>query len=115
MSGGGVKVQLLFIPELSKLKGELKMKQYMKLLGLKARDVITGVEGVIDSVCFDLYGCIQVSLRPEGKDKNDEPYKGFWYDHKRMVVLNHTPVMTVPNFDTEPGKERGPADKAPRR
>jgi hypothetical protein len=31
-------------------------ERHIELLGLKAKDRITGFSGVIDSVCFDLFG-----------------------------------------------------------
>ena len=31
------------------------MQQYMKFLGETVRDKITGVEGTVTSICFDLY------------------------------------------------------------
>ena len=37
----------------------------LKLLGLKVKDKVTGFTGIITSVSFDLYGCIQVIITPE--------------------------------------------------
>jgi hypothetical protein len=31
----------------------------LKLLGTKVRDVVTGFVGIVTSVSFDLYGCVQ--------------------------------------------------------
>jgi hypothetical protein len=81
-----------------------------ELLGRRARDVITGLEGVIDSICFDLYGCIQASLRPDGFTDKGEVKPAHWYDIKRLVASGD-PLMPVPDFSLP---EVGPADKAAR-
>lgn len=87
------------------------MKQFMNLMGLKAKDRVTGFSGVVECVSFDLYGCVQVTLRPEADKKDGKPRDAHWFDHKRIEVLSKTPVMAVPNFDIAPGIERGPAQK----
>lgn len=90
------------------------MKQYMALMGLKAKDKVTGYTGVVTCVSFDLYGCIQVALLPAATNDGKDADGGKWFDHKRIEVLDKTPVMALPNFDTTPGVERGPAAKPPR-
>jgi hypothetical protein len=86
------------------------MKRHLALLGLKVRDVVSGFEGVAESVCFDLYGCVQAVVRPEiGKDaKINEFPDGRYFDVKRLKALSDTPVMAVPNFALP---EIGAADK----
>lgn len=87
------------------------MNEYMEKLGLKGRDRVTGVKGVVTSISFDLYGCVQFVLTPEA-DKDGKPGDGFWYDAKRIETLDSTPVMTPPSFATMPaGHEIGAAEK----
>lgn len=87
------------------------MNAYMELLGLKCRDRVTGFKGIVSSVSFDLYGCVQVSLTPE-VDKEGKAGDGYWYDHKRIDVLDKTPVMARPIYETKrPGQEIGAAEK----
>ena len=63
----------------------------LKLLGFKAQDKVTGFKGVITSVSFDLFGCIQAALSaPEKDGKIGESY---WLDTNRMKILSKTPVM----------------------
>lgn len=89
------------------------MNEYMNLLGLKAKDRISGFNGVVTTVAFDLYGCVQVIITPE-VDKEGKPSDGIWFDAKRLEVTSERPVMTPPTFDTLPaGKEKGPAAKPP--
>lgn len=92
------------------------MTNHLELLGLKVKDVVSGAEGVIDSVCYDLYGCVQVSLRP-AVTKDGELKPGHWMDISRIKILSKTPVMKVPGlgyFTQDAPKMPGPAEKAPR-
>jgi len=84
--------------------------KYFDLLGFVCRDVVTGFEGVADSLSFDLYGCIQIGLRPKLKkdSKIDEYPEGRWFDAKRLKKVGTKPVMEAPDFDLP---EIGAADK----
>lgn len=88
------------------------MQKHMDLLGLKARDKVTGFEGVVSTVSFDLYGCIQVVLTPP-LDGDGKKQDGVWFDVARLEVTDDVPVMDVPDFESGPiadGKH-GPAEK----
>jgi hypothetical protein len=37
---------------------------HLQMLGFNAKDRVTGFSGVVSSICFDLYGCVQAALRP---------------------------------------------------
>jgi len=75
-----------------------KMEKYTRLLGKTAKDKVTGFEGVITSMCFDLYGCIQgIITAPVGKDGTRPDDK--WFDMNRLVIKNKKPVMELPDFD----------------
>lgn len=87
---------------------ETNVNKYLQLLGLKVRDRVSNMEGIVTSVSFDLYGCVQCIVDHGHDDKMER--KAHWYDHKRLEVLNQTPVMEQPSFD-EPGAERGGFDK----
>lgn len=89
--------------------------QHFELMGKKAKDKITGFKGVVDSVCFDLYGCIQVSLRPP-LDKDGKVPDGRWFDVTRITVTSKTPVIELPNYSNGYIAEgrKGPADKPDR-
>lgn len=90
--------------------------QTIDLLGYKATDKVTGFQGVISSVCFDLYGCVQAALTPLAKDGTVPD--GRWFDVQRLVVSTNR-VMTPPDFDaraaTPAEYDSGPAEKAPPR
>ena len=84
----------------------------MDLIGRKAEDKVTGFKGVIESVSFDLYGCIQGLLRPQAS-KTGELKDGFWLDVSRLKVSKTKPVMKQPNWSYGDAAEggNGPAKK----
>jgi hypothetical protein len=86
------------------------MQRYFNILGHKVRDKITGYEGIAESLAFDLYGCVQIAVRPmlaKGAKPGEYP-DGRWFDFARFEIISKTPVMDVPTFAD---KEHGPADK----
>ena len=70
---------------------------HLEKLGLNARDKVTGLEGVISSISFDLYGCIQYAIQPPAKD--GERRDSWWHDANRVVILSDVPVMDPPDFN----------------
>lgn len=87
------------------------MQQHMKLLGMQVRDSVTGFVGVVSSIGFDLYGCVQAIVTP-GMGKDGRVGDSLWFDVKRLIVTSKKPVMSVPNFGAMPaGKEIGAAEK----
>lgn len=106
-------------------------KKHIELLGLSAKDKVTGFKGVIDSVTFDLYGCIQASLRPPIDDVRKEineigltswltkPRNGNGngrVDVTRLEVSKER-IIDPPNFAEGYVAEgyKGPSDKPSRR
>lgn len=85
------------------------MNEHIELLGYRAKDKITGMEGVITSICFDLYGCVQAVLNP-GLDKDGKPKENFWYDVNRLEISKKS-VMKHPPFPSLRAKVTGPAEK----
>jgi hypothetical protein len=89
----------------------------IQLLGLKAKDRVTGYEGVITTTSFDLYGCVQVALTPAAKEGAEEIKFGHWFDVNRVEIKCEDRVMPVPDFDakgTVPAKyDNGAAPKPP--
>jgi hypothetical protein len=82
------------------------------MLGLKVEDKVTGYKGIVCSVGFDLYGCIQVIVNP-GIDKDGKFQESSWLDISRLKVIDKKPVMDRPNFEFGPVAEgkKGPAEK----
>jgi len=75
------------------------IKKHFELLGLEAKDKVTGYSGVVTSLSFDLYGCIQVVLTPECTEKDNGYQRGSWFDIRRLEIIGSTPVMDMPNYD----------------
>jgi len=90
----------------------INIKQHLSLLGLKVEDRITGFKGVVASVGFDLYGCVQAIVNP-GIDKAGKMVDSLWFDIARLKVLSRKPVMRLPDFEYGPAAEgrKGAAEK----
>ena len=88
--------------------------KYLDLLGHTVTDSVTGYKGVVECISYDLYGCIQLGVRPEINDKG-EMQDARWIDAKRVIPasISEQPVMAVPSFEDDV-QEDGPAEK-PRR
>ena len=71
---------------------------FLKLLGLPAKDKVTGFKGIVTSLSFDLFGCVQVVLTPETKKGGTNIENGHWLDVTRLKILSETPVMELPDF-----------------
>jgi hypothetical protein len=87
------------------------MKDFLNLLGLPVEDKITKFKGVVTSVSFDVYGCVQCVVHPPvGKD--GMPKDGHWFDWKRLTVTSKKTALSPMPFDgMKIGQERGPAAK----
>jgi len=78
------------------------MREYLKTLGFKVVDSVTGFKGVVTSISFDLYGCVQAIVTPEA-DKDGKIEESRWFDTKRLIIASKKPVMPIPTFETIPG------------
>lgn len=87
------------------------MQQYMSMMGMRVRDKVTGFAGVVQSVNFDLYGCVQFSVVPPVNEKGERTDSA-WFDSNRLVVTDKERVMPVPSFADVPAEHvKGPSDK----
>lgn len=62
--------------------------------GVKARDKVTGMEGIVTGRCEHLTGCNTIGLTKITKD--GDKYETFWFDETRLEVIDPTPVMERP-------------------
>lgn len=92
----------------------INIKKHIDILGLRVKDQVSGFEGIVSSVCFDLYGCIQACVHP-GLDNDGKLREMHWFDIARLKVLDTTPVMELPDFEFGPVAEgrHGPSEKPP--
>lgn len=65
----------------------MNIKKHLELLGLKVEDKVTGFKGVVSSIGFDLYGCVQAIVNP-GIGKDSKPADSHWFDVNRLKVLS---------------------------
>ena len=87
--------------------------EHVGLLGKTAKDKVTGFSGVVSSVSFDLYGCVQVVLSPP-IDKEGKLVEGRWFDINRIDIVNEQRVMPLPTFPRTAQAVHGPAEKPAR-
>jgi len=73
------------------------IEEHLKLLGLKVEDKVTSYEGIVTSVSFDLYGCVQVIVTSQ-TILNTDKVENKWFDVTRLEILNSIPVMEQPDF-----------------
>jgi len=88
------------------------VQRHIQMLGMRVRDRVTGLEGVVTSVSFDLYGCVQTIVNP-GRGTDGKPMELVWFDIARLEIIDSQTVMPPPNFESGPVAEglKGPAEK----
>ncbi|HCF1829040.1 hypothetical protein KUU78_06790 [Pseudomonas aeruginosa] len=93
----------------------MNVQKHLSILGYRARDRVTGFEGVVTSVCFDLYGCIQVVLNPGIRD-DGKIGEQLWFDINRLIVAENKPRVMAPQTSSTgqllragTGRQRSPA------
>lgn len=89
----------------------INIQKHFSILGRKAKDKVTGFSGVASSVCFDLYGCVQIAITP-AIDKDGKTKDSHWFDIARLEPSGK-PVMELPNYEFGPQAEgrQGAAEK----
>jgi len=90
----------------------IHIRKNLDLLGHRVEDKVTKAQGVVASIGFDLYGCVQALVNP-GLDKDGIIKDSRWFDVSRLMVLTKKPVMERPNFEYGPQAEgkQGAAEK----
>ena len=92
----------------------VNLNKHLDMLGLRVKDKVTGFSGVVATVGFDLYGCIQAVVNP-GTDSSGKLQDSQWFDINRLSVLDTDPVMERPQFEWSPQAIseglKGPAER----
>lgn len=78
----------------------MNIEKHLELLGMEVEDKVTGLRGIVSSVSFDLYGCIQAIITQKVKEDGTVPDTR-WFDVPRLKVINKKPVIDLPNFNIE--------------
>jgi len=88
---------------------KMDLREHLKWLGLRVREVATGLSGVVVSVSFDLCGCVQAYVKPAAED-GVVGRDGSWFDVTRLIADSTERVMELPaEYAIEPS---GPVEKA---
>ena len=81
----------------------------MVKLGNRARDTMTGFEGVVVARTDWLYGCTRIGIEPTTLDKEGNPKDERWFDEQRVEVVKKTaPKVSKDNSATTGGPQRDP-------
>lgn len=84
---------------------------YFDMLGRTARDRVTGLEGTVISISFDLFGCVQAIVRTP-VDKDGKLTEAYWLDVNRLEIIGKKRCMEIPEFGATPREHKhGPAEK----
>lgn len=75
----------------------MEQNTHIDKLGHTATDAVTGFTGVITSVSFDLYGCVQAVVTPKVDEKGETP-QGKWFDIVRLKLKAKKKVLPTPDF-----------------
>jgi len=92
----------------------MRYNDVIEMLGSEAKDKITKQNGVISSIAFDLYGCIQVLLTPLKVENNHDIKVHGWFDINRMVITKKRKIMNHPSFENKYSELKdvsGPSEK----
>ena len=76
-------------------------------LGQKVRDTISGVEGVAVARTEWMYGCVRITIQPEGS-KDGKPYEYFNADEPQLVAAR-APEKANPQKGHGPRSDPGRA------
>ena len=64
-------------------------------LGDRARDTITGFEGIVTSIAKNLHGCNSILIKPT-ELKDGIPIDSFWFDELRIKTIKEKITEVTP-------------------
>ena len=70
-------------------------------LGMKARDRITGLTGIVIAYDEWLNGCVRVGLQSQILNKDGEPMKAFWFNLVQIEFLGEG--LSIKPLQESPG------------
>ncbi len=73
-------------------------------LGTRARDIVTGFEGVVTAKVEYLTGCIQYAIKPPELDKDGKMRDAHYFDEDSLVAVDAKRVVI--NVETDGGPQR---------
>lgn len=79
------------------------IEKYLELLGTQMQDRVTDAKGMVESVTFDAYGCVQALLKCKVSADGSAPIT-HWVDIKRLEPCGKRFMPTPPHFITPQDK-----------
>ena len=61
-------------------------------LGNRAKDSITGFEGIVTARSEYLYGCVRVLIEPRSLTGEGKPIEGAWFDEQRISLESEAKI-----------------------
>lgn len=77
------------------MEQDQNLMKHIDMLGHEVEDVVTGFKGVVTTMSYDLYGCIQAIVTPKASKDGSYP-QGTWFDVNRLKVTSKKRVMEIP-------------------
>jgi hypothetical protein len=75
---------------------EVKMPKEIVPLGTKAKDPVTGYEGIVTARAVHLNGCARVALQPKHDPKSEKKFdQGIWFPEPQVKLVSETPKVAV--------------------
>ena len=56
-------------------------------LGVRARDILSGFEGIVTGRLEHLFRSQKIEIEPEGLDDNGRPKEPVWFEESRCEVI----------------------------
>ena len=82
-----------WLSKLVRKQGEMNVNDRPKL-GCKAKDTITGFNGVVIAVTEWLNGCVRATIQPQ-ELKDGKPIDAVTFDIEQIEVINPVPIQEV--------------------
>jgi hypothetical protein len=83
-------------------------------LGDKARDQVTGFEGVCVARTVWLHGCVRITLQPQSLDKDGKMQEAVTFDELQVDLVERATVKATPEVK-RPTSTGGPRPEPQRR
>lgn len=99
--------------DLTKEQSMEHLEQYFYWMGRRVKDRVRGITGIVTSINFDLYGCIQCAVSPVIGPDGKLPEQA-WVDVQRLIEVDNPvtnlpdgPVIPLPDYVFSTKKQEG--------
>lgn len=99
--------------DLTREKSMEHLEQYFYWMGRRVKDRVRGITGIVTSINFDLYGCIQCAVSPVIGPDGKLPEQA-WVDVQRLIEVDNPvtnlpdgPVIPLPDYVFSTKKQEG--------